>query len=78
MQTLNRFNQKSKDRETAEKFFVFKKDGYMVSKPYQNEMQISQSTNVFDKLRLSSEDGDPTSEEMVGSDIAKFVGSSKE
>ena len=49
----------------------------MVSKPYQNEIQISQSTNVFNKLRLS-EDGEPEFEEGVGSDIAKFMGGSKD
>lgn len=61
----------------AEKYFVFKKDGYMVSKPYQNEIQISQSTSVFNKLRLS-DDGDPKSEEGVGDEIAQYVGGSKD
>ena len=35
---LTQFQTKSYVREQAQKYFVFKKDGFMESKPYEHEM----------------------------------------
>lgn len=45
---MSQYQNKSKDREEAEKYFVFKKDGFMTSKPYQHELLTNKSSNVFD------------------------------
>lgn len=63
---LKRYSRQCKLRENSEKYYEFKKDGYMESVPYQNEMQV-RGSKIFEHRMAEGRDKE------IGVDIATQI-----
>ena len=69
---LNQYSHQIRDREQSEKFFLFKKDGYMESMPYlQEKLNTGSDLKVFN-YQLSTNLAD--TQMKVGHDIGRSLG----